>query len=304
MQTGLVTFRLSSRPARVLGLALALLLAACDSTPDAAKPDGPHPALWEITDSAGAVEGWLFGTIHALPDGAKWQSPRLTETLGDADMLVVEVADLENGEDLSKLFEQMAFDRREGPVIERIDPALRGEFEELLVKAKVRRSYFDPMESWAAALALAQVAQTNKAENGADRVLLAAFDQREVVELEGARAQLAIFDTLPQTEQRDLLNAVIEEAREYGDKGDTLANAWLGGDTDLLIELTRRGILADPELAQVLLYDRNRSWAAQIENLLSASERPLIAVGAGHLLGERGLPALLESRGYTVSRLE
>ena len=78
----------------------------------------------------------------------------------------------------------MAFDRREGPVIERIDPALRGEFEELLVKAKVRRSYFDPMESWAAALALAQVAQTNKAENGADRVLLAAFDQREVVELE------------------------------------------------------------------------------------------------------------------------
>ena len=63
-------------------------------------------------------------------------------------------------------------------------------------------------------------------------------------------------------------------------------------------------ILADPELAQVLLYDRNRSWAAQIENLLSASERPLIAVGAGHLLGERGLPALLESRGYTVSRLE
>ncbi len=171
----------------MLGLALALLLAACDSTPDAAKPDGPHPALWEITDSAGAVEGWLFGTIHALPDGAKWQSPRLTETLGDADMLVVEVADLGYGEDLSNLFQQMAFDRREGPVIERIDPALRGEFEELLVKAKVRRSYFDPMESWAAALALAQVAQTNKAENGADRVLLAAFDQREVVELEGAR---------------------------------------------------------------------------------------------------------------------
>ena len=57
----------------MLGLALALLLAACDSTPDAAKPDGPHPALWEITDSAGAVEGWLFGTIHALPTA--WFDP-------------------------------------------------------------------------------------------------------------------------------------------------------------------------------------------------------------------------------------
>ena len=135
-------------------------------------------------------------------------------------------------------------------------------------------------------------------------MLLAAFDQREVVELEGARAQLAIFDTLPQTEQRDLLNAVIEEAREYGDKGDTLANAWLGGDTDRLIELTRRGILADPELAQVLLYDRNRSWAAQIENLLSASERPLIAVGAGHLTGKDNLIELLKDRGFTVTRVQ
>ena len=131
--------------------------------------------------------GWMFGTIHALPDGTRWRSERLDTVVGQADMLVVEVANLENGEALSALFEQMAYDRPAGPIAERIDPELRGEFEELLVKAKVRRGYFDPMESWAAALALAQVAQTAKAENGADRALLAAFDKREVVELEGAR---------------------------------------------------------------------------------------------------------------------
>jgi uncharacterized protein YbaP (TraB family) len=287
-----------------LCIALVLLLSACGKQADPAKPEGPYPALWEIADSRGAVEGWLFGTIHALPDGAKWRSPQLDAVLAEADMLVVEVANLENGDELSTLFEEMAFDRPAGPLAQRIDPALRDEFETLLVKAKVRRGYFDPMESWAAALALAQVAQSSKSENGADRALLAVFDKREVVELEGARKQLAIFDTLPESEQRDLLNAVLEEARANEGEISALATAWLEGDTEQLTQLTRRGILADPELAQALLRDRNADWAAQIENLLSARDKPMIAVGAGHLLGADGLPTMLEARGFTIRRVE
>jgi hypothetical protein len=284
--------------------ALVLLLAACSQQPDTAKAEGPYPALWEIADANGAVEGWMFGTIHALPDDTRWRSPRLDAVMGQADMLVVEVANLEDGAELSRLFEQMAFDRPAGPIGDRIDPDLRDEFEALLVKAKVRRTYFDPMDSWAAALALAQVAQSAKSENGADRALLAAFDKREVVELEGARGQLAIFDSLPEAEQRDLLNAVLEESRAYDDGIGTLAQAWLEGDTKRLTDLTRQGILADPELEDALLIRRNASWTAQVENLLSASEKPLIAVGAGHLLGEEGLPKKLEARGYTVRRIE
>ena len=258
-------------------------------------------ALVLLLSACGKQAGWLFGTIHALPDGAKWRSPQLDAVLAEADMLVVEVANLENGDELSTLFEEMAFDRPAGPLAQRIDPALRDEFETLLVKAKVRRGYFDPMES---ALALAQVAQSSKSENGADRALLAVFDKREVVELEGARKQLAIFDTLPESEQRDLLNAVLEESRANEGEISTLATAWLEGDTEQLTQLTRRGILADPELAQALLRDRNADWAAQIENLLSARDKPLIAVGAGHLLGADGLPTMLEARGFTIRRVE
>ncbi|QYJ06017.1 TraB/GumN family protein [Qipengyuania flava] len=295
---------MSRRFLPALCASLALLLASCSQQPDTAKPEGPYPALWEISDGNGAVEGWMFGTIHALPDDTKWRSPQLDTVLGEADMLVVEVANLEDGAELSRLFEQMAFDRPAGPIVDRIDPNLRSEFEALLVKAKVRRTYFDPMESWAAALALAQVAQSAKSENGADRALLAEFDKREVVELEGARGQLAIFDSLPEAEQRDLLNAVLEESRDYEGEIGTLAQAWLEGDTDRLSQLTRRGILADPELEEALLTRRNSDWAAQVENLLSAQDRPLIAVGAGHLLGDEGLPAKLEARGYAIRRIE
>ncbi len=280
------------------------LATACGD--QAAQPLEPtsYPALWEIAREDGAVEGWLFGTVHALPDDFAWRSPRLEQAIEDADTLVVEVGDLDDGAKLSALFEDMAFDQPEGPISARIREDLRDEFDELLVKAKVRRSYFDPMESWAAALALAQVAQEGQPENGADRALIEAFEGRDLIELEGARSQLAIFDSLPRAEQRDLLNAVLEEAATHGRDSGRLARLWRDGDTDGLEQLTRRGMLADPELRQALLIDRNTAWATRIENLLSARDRPLIAVGAGHLLGEDGLPALLQANGYVVTRVE
>ncbi|QKG71534.1 TraB/GumN family protein [Erythrobacter mangrovi] len=285
-------------------LAIALALTACQPRADESAGPKTYPALWEITGPDGQVEGWLFGTIHALPDDVEWQSPKLTKAMGDADMLVVEVANLDDGAALSKLFEDMAFDTPGGPIRQRIVPDLHEEFDKLLVEARVRSSYFDPMESWAAALALAQVAQDGESENGVDRALIDDFKGREIVELEGAKAQLSIFDSLPEKEQRDLLNAVLSEAAEYGDQSARLASVWSSGDLDELTRVSQRGILSDKELKQALLVDRNAAWTAQLENLFSANERPLVAVGAGHLLGPEGLPAQLEKIGYVVRRIE
>ena len=279
------------------------LLAACTSQ-DAEPADPPSPALWEITGPQGTVEGWLFGTVHALPADLEWRSPQVDKAIERADMLVVEVGDLDRRDRMAALFQRLAYDTPTGPVRERIRPGLRDAFDGLVAEADVRRDYFDPMESWAAALALAQVVQRGGSESGADRALLADFSGREIVELEGAQAQLSIFDRLPEAEQRDLLNAVIEEASQDDVGEGTLAQAWRAGNVVELERLTRKGMLADPELRQALLVDRNHAWAQRIENLLSAKPRPLVSVGAGHMLGEDGLPALLEASGYTVRRVD
>ncbi len=52
-------------------------------------------------------------------------------------------------------------------------------------------------------------------------------------------------------------------------------------------------------LTEILLYQRNINWVNKLKDLL-ANNTLVIAVGAGHLPGERGVINLLKKAGYKV----
>lgn len=129
------------------------------------------------------------------------------------------------------------------------------------------------------------------------------FSRRPIRELEGLRGQLSIFDRLPETAQRSMLAAVVRENENTRRDPERLQRAWLAGNAETIEQATREGFLADPVLREALLVGRNRRWAAVLPPLLAEAPRPLIAVGAAHLVGPEGLPALLKAQGYRVRRL-
>jgi uncharacterized protein YbaP (TraB family) len=57
-----------------------------------------------------------------------------------------------------------------------------------------------------------------------------------------------------------------------------------------------------PDLADPLIFDRNERWAEQVSEMLRGTDDVLVVVGAMHLAGARGLPALLEERGFRVEK--
>ena len=286
---------------RLLALAGALLslgaLAACGSP--ARDWPAPSPALWEVTGEDG-TRGWLFGTIHALPDGAEWRTEAVDAALGDAGALVVEVAELGDRAAAAEAFDAVATSPGLPPLLQRVPAAQRPALAAAMERAGLAEAELARTESWAAALLIANGAREGEAGNGVDRALLARG--LPVVALESHAVQFAMFDRLAEPDQAVLLT---EAAREVGSGSEErLAEAWLTGDLAVLEREMRAGILADPELREALLVARNRAWTEQVASLLAQGRRPFVAVGAAHMLGDEGLPPLLAARGYTVRRIQ
>src|SRR3546814_6077334 len=88
-----------------LGL-VALILSGCGEEKRAgADSASPAPALWLIEKCG--HKGWLFGTVHMLPQGLVWETPAITKAIERADMLVLEAAGLENETRNAAIFEKL-----------------------------------------------------------------------------------------------------------------------------------------------------------------------------------------------------
>ena len=280
-------------------LGLCLLASACGQ-----KPDPARPALWLVEGQHGE-KGWLFGTIHALERPASWRSAAIDRAMAESDRVVVEIAGLADNKAMAAEFARLSYTPGMPPLSERIAPDLRDELAALLKRERLDEARFADVETWAAALTLARAGGGSvDAANGIDKAVMAATRGKPVEELEGARGQLGVFDALPEAEQRDLLSSIVrEDGREKTESG-SLAEAWRKGDMEPIERETHRGMLADPELRAALFTGRNRAWTMRIADLLGAGRKPFVAVGAAHMVGLDGLPALLAARGYKVTRVQ
>ena len=119
--------------------------------------------------------------------------------------------------------------------------------------------------------------------------------------LETIEFQMSIFDSIPYQDQATML---VESMKVDGEGMDEL---------DVMVELYKNQDLigmeamfsADAGLGEwddILLNKRNQNWIPLMKAMMP--EKPtFFAVGAGHLVGENGVVALLRKQGYTVKPL-
>jgi hypothetical protein len=129
-------------------------------------------------------------------------------------------------------------------------------------------------------------------------------------ELESMQGQMKLFDDLPGDLKEGMLEMAVDtiEDGSVEQEMEALLAAWAAGDSNGIHATILRETEGLPEpVAQELqaaIYDRrNEAMATQVAAYLAGNEPVFVAVGAGHLTGENGIPELLKRRGFSVRRL-
>jgi uncharacterized protein YbaP (TraB family) len=269
-----------------------------------ATPAAAEPPVWVVKDADSTIV--LFGSVHLLPPGLDWRPDALDAALKEADDIWFElpvdaVATRETA--------QMAITKGVLPEGESLTAMLSPKATERL-KAAAKRLHLDMrvidrMRPWLADITVGVAQMATGGANGSDgveRTLMKAAPPSAVIRaFETPEEQITLFAGAPLPEQIASLEKNLAEIDEDKASFSGLVGSWMAGDIAALekdaLEPMRR---ETPGLFQSFVIERNTRWTTAIEERLAGSGESVMVVGAAHLIGAEGLPAMLRARGHTV----
>jgi hypothetical protein len=297
-----------ARAIRAFGMLLCALLAA--STLPARAADTPsvqaHPALWTVHGPKATV--YLLGSIHVLPKNLNWHTPQIDAALKSADVFVFEIP-MDETQDKQRVQD---FISRNGllpagmALPSMLNAEERQDYAAAVSLAHVPADNLSPMRPWLAALTLQAglvLQQHLSPDDGLDKQVYALALKKPGVSFrafETLEQQLKLL--MPEDQSLELqefdsdLKEMLTETTEVHD----LIAAWSKGDVKTLNAITNTGFKDNPRAEKVLFEDRNRAWVVQLKQMLAENRTFFVTVGAGHLAGPLGVPALLRQEGYKV----
>jgi uncharacterized protein YbaP (TraB family) len=296
---------------RVLLAALLLLGLATAALAD--------PAMWVVRSKDSTV--YLLGTIHVLKPGVHWRSDKLTAAFRASSEYWME-ADLDTNPAIAVTYALNFGMDSEHPLSEKLDGKDYALFVKLVTARGLREGQVRFARPWFASLLLTESAFSADGYDpmlGVDRSLEDDARQagKPVMGLETTDEHMGVLAHLPPKVELSMLVDMLHEigaaepapptqtdaAAPALSSLDALEAAWLAGDLKGLNaagfeEMTR----SSPEFFDALITRRNANWVPRISKLLSTPGTYFVAVGAGHLIGPKGVPELLKAKGYEVER--
>ena len=281
---------------------LSLGIGACASVDTPPRGALPGPALWQVADKDTTI--YLFGTVHALPEGKNWFDGRIERAFNESDELVTEI-DVSNAAGSAQALQAAAMLPEGQSLRTMMNADDRMEYEAALVTLGLPVEALDRYEPWFAAITLSLLPLLRSGydtQSGVEMALNGKDQTKKRGALETIEQQVELFDGMPMPAQLAFLDQTIAQMPRMTTSLDAMVAEWLEGDA---VELARlmNAELTDPLLRDRLLIHRNAAWAEWIERRLEQPGKVFIAVGAGHLAGEGSVQDQLEERGVDVERI-
>ncbi len=288
---------LRRRSLRALTLGLALLVAGAG----AARAD---PPLWRVMGAHTEVD--LFGSIHLLSDATQWKSPALEAALAKADAVWFEIPLGAAAQTDAVAMMQAQGALPAGQTLSALlPPKLEARVLALAQREGLPAAALEHMKPWLAELELELLffeRQGARQDLGVEPQIDAAAPAgaaRGAFETLADQVSMLAGDPIP--EQIASLKQTLDDIDTDPQIFARMAEAWRRGDVPALVrEVIVPMRREDEALYRRLLVDRNRRFAARIEQMAQGRQRIFVVVGVGHLVGPDGVAALLRRAGFKV----
>jgi hypothetical protein len=260
--------------------------------------------LWEISGNGLAKPSYLYGTIHMICKDDAALGDSLVAAIAGSDRVYFEV-------DMDNLMEMLTalkdFKMKNDTTL--ADLLSKEDYEKVkeYMESKSTLLPFSKLETYKPMLASSLLMESGigcEESVAMEQLILevAKKNKKRVEGLETMSYQASIFDSIPYKLQAEqLLKYVKDGVNQPGaDKQfEEMIEAYKAQDIEKLGQFvsTDDGGLGDYE--DILIYHRNRNWVEKLKAIMPGKSLT-VAVGAGHLAGEKGVIKLLRKEGYTV----
>lgn len=267
--------------------------------------------LWKVTDNNSDKTSYVFGTHHFAPLSLLDSIKGLDAALQNADKVYGEL-DMQAAMDPSALMgmQQMIM----APADSTIDKVLTAKQLADLNMAWAKYGTDEvPMEALymlkpaglstqLAALMSAQVLPDMNVGQGIDNELQVRARKagKQVAGLETMEFQTNMLLGDPISKQAEDLMETIEDIDAEAGKLVRLTSAYLAQNYKDIETICAESVLKNPESAEKMIISRNNNWMKQLEPEMKNTNL-LVVVGAGHLVGDKGILNQLKQAGYTVT---
>lgn len=267
--------------------------------------------LWKVTDNNSGKTSYVFGTHHFAPLSMLDSIKGLDAALQNADKVYGEL-DMQAAMDPSALMgmQQMMMAPADSTIDKVLTTKQLADLNMAWAKYGTDQIPLNALyvlkpaglSTQLAALMSAKVLPDINVGQGIDNELQVRARKagKQVAGLETMEFQTNMLLGDPISKQAEDLVETIEDIDAEAGKLVRLTNAYLAQNYKDIETICAESVLKNPESAEKMIISRNNNWMKQLEPEMKNTNL-LVVVGAGHLVGDKGILNQLKKAGYTVT---
>lgn len=265
-----------------------------------------NSSVWKVTK--GNEHIYIAGTVHILPPAAFPLPKEFDKAYQDSDSIVLE-AKLPDANDTAfqqLMTQKMAYSNGQS-INDSLSKSTQQQLNNYVSSLGADMRSFEHLKPGFlfSMFALLEAQRAGLSGEGVDIFYSkkAEQDNKQIAYFETIEFQINMIANLGINNEEQFIKSNLEQMQDFKTMFNALLSAWRSGNEQQLIELAITPMASDSKSLKMLLIDRNKNWAKEINRMFADKDREFVLVGVAHLVGKDSLLNLLKAQGYRVQRL-